>query len=84
MRRPTAVLVRPGDANAPTALVPATSDTAGTGTEYFPPRRRPLPVRLSTAVLLIGVGLFVLPFPGTFIGGGLVLVAGAGLRYLGV
>ncbi|WP_275671153.1 MULTISPECIES: hypothetical protein [Halobaculum] len=40
-------------------------------------------MRLSTAVLLIGLGLFVLPLPGTFIAGGLVLVAGAGLRYLG-
>ncbi|MFC6786009.1 hypothetical protein ACFQFH_08910 [Halobaculum halobium] len=40
-------------------------------------------MRLSTAVLLIGVGLFALPVPGTFIGGGLVIVAGAVLRYLG-
>ncbi|SHH23125.1 hypothetical protein [Halobaculum gomorrense] len=40
-------------------------------------------MRLSTAVLLIGVGLFALPIPGTFIGGGLVLLAGGGLRYLG-
>ncbi|MFC7068980.1 transporter [Halobaculum lipolyticum] len=40
-------------------------------------------MRLSTIVLLIGVGLFVLPIPGTFIAGGIALLVGAVLRFLG-
>ncbi|WP_255764078.1 hypothetical protein [Halobaculum sp. CBA1158] len=40
-------------------------------------------MRLSTIVLLVGLGLFVLPIPGTFIAGGLVLLIGGALRYLG-
>ncbi|MFC7096371.1 hypothetical protein [Halobaculum marinum] len=40
-------------------------------------------MRLSTIVLLVGLGLFVLPLPGTFILGGLTLLVGGGLRFLG-
>jgi hypothetical protein len=53
--------------------------------------RRPTPVarlsslvRTSTLVLALGVLLFVLPLPGTFIAGGLVLLAGGLARWLGV
>jgi len=41
-------------------------------------------MELSTWVLLGGVVLFVLPVPGTFIAGGLTLLAGAFLRWMGV
>ncbi|WP_274377997.1 hypothetical protein [Haloarcula rubripromontorii] len=41
-------------------------------------------MRISTIVLLLGVVLFVLPVPGTFIPGGLVLVAGALARWVGL
>ncbi|WP_367175986.1 transporter [Haloarcula rubripromontorii] len=41
-------------------------------------------MRISTIVLLFGVVLFVLPVPGTFIAGGLVLVAGALARWVGL
>jgi hypothetical protein len=40
-------------------------------------------VRASTIVLLFGAVLFVLPIPGTFIAGALVLLAGAAARLLG-
>ncbi|WP_435064789.1 hypothetical protein [Halobaculum sp. EA56] len=40
-------------------------------------------MRISTIVVLVGLGLFVLPLPGTFILGGLTLLVGAALRYLG-
>ncbi|GCF13212.1 hypothetical protein Harman_11470 [Haloarcula mannanilytica] len=41
-------------------------------------------MKISTIVLLLGVVLFVLPVPGTFIGGGLVLVVGALARWFGL
>ncbi|MGB9954470.1 hypothetical protein ACOZ4F_18940 [Haloarcula marismortui] len=41
-------------------------------------------MRISTIGLLLGVVLFVLPVPGTFIAGGLVLVAGALERWFGL
>jgi len=41
-------------------------------------------MRISTIVFLLGVVLFVLPVPGTFIGGGLVLVTGALARWFGL
>jgi hypothetical protein len=41
-------------------------------------------MRTSTAVIAIGVVLFVIPFPGTFILGGLLAVFGALLRWVGV
>ncbi|WP_281259245.1 hypothetical protein [Salinigranum rubrum] len=41
-------------------------------------------MRTSTLVLALGVLLFALPLPGTFIGGGLVLLAGGLARWLGV
>jgi hypothetical protein len=34
--------------------------------------------------MAVGVGLFVLPIPGTFIAGALTVAAGAVARYLGV
>jgi hypothetical protein len=40
-------------------------------------------VRASTLVLLFGAGLFVLPVPGTFVAGALVLLAGVAARVLG-
>jgi hypothetical protein len=40
-------------------------------------------MRASTAVLVFGAVLFVLPVPGTFIVGVLVLLAGALARLLG-
>ena len=40
-------------------------------------------MRASTAVIALGVGLFVLPIPGTFVSGALVLLAGAAARWLG-
>jgi hypothetical protein len=40
-------------------------------------------VRTSTLVLAFGVLLFALPLPGTFIGGGLVLLAGGIARLFG-
>lgn len=40
-------------------------------------------MRASTLVLAFGAGLFVLPVPGTFIGGALVLLAGVAARVLG-
>jgi len=41
-------------------------------------------MRISNLVLLLGVVLFVLPIPGTFIAGGLVLVAGGLARWYGL
>jgi hypothetical protein len=41
-------------------------------------------VRASTLVLALGALLFALPIPGTFIGGGVVLLGGALARWLGV
>lgn len=46
------------------------------------PRDDPL-VRTSTLVIAAGAGLFVLPIPGTFIGGALVALAGAAARVFG-
>jgi hypothetical protein len=40
-------------------------------------------MRASTIVLAFGAILFVLPVPGTFVAGGLVLLAGAIARWLG-
>jgi hypothetical protein len=40
-------------------------------------------VKPSTLVLAFGLLLFVLPIPGTFIAGALVLLAGAAARLLG-
>jgi hypothetical protein len=40
-------------------------------------------MRLSTAVMGLGLLVFVLPVPGTFVLGALVFVAGAVLRSLG-
>lgn len=37
----------------------------------------------STLVILFGIALFVLPLPGTFVTGALVLLAGALARWLG-
>lgn len=41
-------------------------------------------MRVSAIVVLVGIGLFVLPIPGTFIAGGLVALLGVGLRLFGV
>ncbi|ERH02963.1 MAG: hypothetical protein J07HN6_00281 [Halonotius sp. J07HN6] len=41
-------------------------------------------MRTSTAVIALGVVLFVIPFPGTFILGGLLVIFGALLRWAGV
>ena len=41
-------------------------------------------MRVSTIVILLGIVLFVLPVPGTFIAGGLVLVAGGLARWGGL
>lgn len=40
-------------------------------------------MRLSTLVIAVGVLVFVLPVPGTFIGGALIVLAGALARLLG-
>ncbi|WP_269844158.1 hypothetical protein [Halegenticoccus soli] len=40
-------------------------------------------MRLSTIVLVLGLALFVLPIPGTFVAGGAVLLAGGVARLLG-
>lgn len=40
-------------------------------------------MRASTLVLAFGAVLFVIPFPGTFVAGALVLLAGALARWLG-
>jgi hypothetical protein len=40
-------------------------------------------VRPSTAVLAFGALLFALPIPGSFVGGGVVLLGGAVARRLG-
>ena len=40
-------------------------------------------MRISTLILALGVVLFFLPIPGTFITGALVLIAGAIARFLG-
>ncbi|WP_276272918.1 hypothetical protein [Haloarcula litorea] len=40
-------------------------------------------MRVSTIVILFGAALFVLPIPGTFVAGALVLLAGAAARWLG-
>jgi hypothetical protein len=41
-------------------------------------------VRTSTVVLAVGALLFVLPLPGTFVTGGLALLAGGVARWLGI
>jgi len=41
-------------------------------------------MRISTIGLLLGVAMFVLPVPGTFVAGGLVLVIGALARWFGL
>ncbi|WP_275689381.1 hypothetical protein [Salinigranum salinum] len=41
-------------------------------------------MQASTLVLAFGALLFVLPIPGTFVGGGLVLLGGALARWLGL
>ena len=41
-------------------------------------------MRTSTAVIAIGIVLFVIPFPGTFILGGAVALLGVLLRLFGV
>lgn len=40
-------------------------------------------MKASTLVLVFGAALFLIPFPGTFIAGALVLGAGIFARYLG-
>lgn len=40
-------------------------------------------MRASTLVLAFGIVLFVLPLPGTFVTGALVLLAGVAARLLG-
>jgi hypothetical protein len=40
-------------------------------------------MRLSTLALVFGAGLFVLPIPGTFVTGALLLLAGAIGRWFG-
>jgi hypothetical protein len=40
-------------------------------------------VRASTIALLFGAVLFVLPIPGTFVAGALVILAGVAARLLG-
>jgi hypothetical protein len=40
-------------------------------------------MRLSTLALVLGAGLFVLPIPGTFVTGALLLLAGAIGRWFG-
>ncbi|MHB9288759.1 hypothetical protein ACKVMT_17145 [Halobacteriales archaeon Cl-PHB] len=40
-------------------------------------------MRLSSIVITLGVVLFVTPVPGTFVGGGVVLLLGVVLRLLG-
>jgi len=40
-------------------------------------------MRTSTIAIAFGLGLFVLPIPGTFVTGGLVVLAGVLARYLG-
>jgi hypothetical protein len=44
----------------------------------------PTPMRTSTIVVLIGALLFVLPIPGTFILGALVVLAGLAARLFGL
>lgn len=41
-------------------------------------------MRVSILILVLGAILFVLPVPGTFIAGGLVLLIGAIARFLGI
>lgn len=41
-------------------------------------------MRISTAVVVLGAVLFVLPVPGTFVLGGAIALAGALLRWFGV
>lgn len=41
-------------------------------------------MRISTLVIVLGLVLFVLPVPGTFIGGTLTLIAGALGRLFGL
>ena len=41
-------------------------------------------MRKSTLVILVGLLVFVLPLPGTFILGGIVALVGAFLRWFGV
>jgi hypothetical protein len=41
-------------------------------------------MRVSTGVIAIGIVLFVIPFPGTFIAGAIVAIFGAFLRWFGV
>jgi len=41
-------------------------------------------MRASTAIVAVGAVLFVLPIPGTFATGALVVLAGAAARYFGL
>lgn len=41
------------------------------------------PMRASTLVIVFGIVLFVLPIPGTFVAGILVVLAGALARWFG-
>lgn len=43
----------------------------------------PVRMRASTIAIVVGVVLFVLPVPGTFVAGGLVVLAGVVARLLG-
>jgi hypothetical protein len=56
---------------------------ARASTTPTPGRTLDLRVKTSTLVLAFGALLFVLPVPGTFVGGTLVLLVGAFVRWLG-
>ncbi|WP_282190233.1 hypothetical protein [Halocatena salina] len=40
-------------------------------------------MRLSTLIIAVGIVLFVLPIPGTFVAGAIVVLAGVLVRWLG-
>jgi hypothetical protein len=40
-------------------------------------------MRTSTAIVVLGVALFALPIPGTFVTGALVVLAGLAARFFG-
>jgi hypothetical protein len=54
------------------------------GTRYKQIAPENVPMRTSTAVIALGVVLFVIPLPGTFILGGAVALFGVLLRLFGV